>query len=297
MSWILIAILAYFLNSVVLITDKFLVSKEVSSPVTYAFYVGVLSVFVVCFIPFTNFFIPSGRILVTSLLSGVAFLFALVFFFTALFKDETSRVITVVFGSLIPIFALLLSAVFLQEALSFQQLFAFVLLVSGSVLICCNKGRLHIKTKNLSFAFLSAFLFSVSHILIKIVYLEQPFLNSFIWSRIGSFMAAFLLLIPIANRKKIFSTGRRRDKTNFLLVGNKVLAGLYFVLLNWSISQGSVSMINALQGIQYVFVFVIVFLFSRAFPNILKEELDKMIIWQKISAIFLISLGLIVLSI
>jgi len=55
------------------------------------------------------------------------------------------------------------------------------------------------------------------------------------------------------------------------------------------------AIVNALKGIQYVFLFLLTILFSYYLPSYLKETLSKKALVQKISAIFLISLGLVIL--
>ncbi|MFH1030116.1 MAG: DMT family transporter [bacterium] len=297
MSWILIAIFAYFLNAVVFVADKFLVSKKVSSAAVYSFYVGALSIFVLAFIPF-GFFIPPLKILLTALLSGVVFLFALYFFFIALLENEASRVAAII-GGLSPIFLLVLSAIFMKEFLQSRELLAFLLLLAGSLLICFGEKGLQVKVKKIGCAVFAAFLFAISFFLTKLVYSQQPFWNGFIWSRLGSFFAAFLLLIPRKNRSDVFrakSSGKQK-KAGLMLVANKALAGIHFVFLNWALSKGSAVLVNALQGIQYAFVFLITLIFSIFFPKILREDIDKVAVWKKICAILLIIAGIVVLNV
>jgi len=72
----------------------------------------------------------------------------------------------------------------------------------------------------------------------------------------------------------------------------RLLAAAAFIMLNWAISLGNVAMVNALQGIQYLFLFLIILLLSTKFPQILKERLGSGVMIQKIIGIMLISIGL-----
>lgn len=294
MSWLSIAIIAYLINAVVSVTDKFLVSKEMPNAAVYTFYVGILSFFAICFAPM-GFSIPPINILIFCLVSGGVFLFALYFFFIALNNNEASRVIPII-GGLTPVFILLFSALYLKEALNIQQAIAFILLFLGSIIISLESGKLKVTVDRSIAIFLAALLFAVSFVSMKLIYMKEPFWNGFIWSRMGSFLAAFAVLLFPQNRRAIFERGRKRKKSNLLLVWNKALAGLHFVFLNRAISKGSVTLVNAVQGIQYAFVFLIMLALSFIFPSILNEELSKQIIVQKLSAILLIGLGLAMLS-
>ena len=54
--------------------------------------------------------------------------------------------------------------------------------------------------------------------------------------------------------------------------------------------------LNALQGVQYIFLFLIIIFLAKKFPKISEEKLTKKIILQKVISIILIGLGLAILS-
>jgi hypothetical protein len=77
------------------------------------------------------------------------------------------------------------------------------------------------------------------------------------------------------------------------------MGALANILQNWAIALSPlvyVSLINALQGIQYAFLLIFTVFISLKFPKILKEEIKSQILIQKIFAIFLIIIGLAILS-
>lgn len=301
MTWLIVAIIAYFLYAVSSLIDKYILSESVPKPVVYSFYVGVLGIFALVFAPFgliwpgfTHFFI--------SLFVGGLYLFALLAFFSSLKKGEASRIMPIV-GGFAPIFVFLLSYFFLEERFGQAKIIAFLLLVSGGVLISFERNRklgpekLRFSLKGFISAIFAAFLFAIFYTSLKFVYLNQPFLSGFIWTRIGSFFAAFLLLIPFKNRRAIFDNAAvLKIKTGALIVFNKAIAGFASILLNLAVFLGSVTLINALSGIQYVFVLALVILISKTFPRALEEKTNAAIILQKIFSVSLIGTGLIILG-
>lgn len=294
MNWLILATVAYFLNALVSVNDKILVSKKIPDPFVYCFFEGLLSVTVLVFAPF-GFFLPSWPILGVALLSGVIFLFALASLFAALYRDEASRVVTVI-GGLTPILIFLFAFLFLGEKLVSRQISAFIFLIIGGVLVSLTREKTGYKIKGLKLAILAAFLFAVSSVLTKFVFLHQPFFNGFIWFRLGSFLATFLFLVPASLRKKIFKMSKEtKEGISLFFVGNKALAGLSFILLNAAVFKGSVTLVNGLGGCQYVFLFILALLFSQKFPQLLKEKISPGILIQKILAIFLIAVGLLIL--
>lgn len=294
MSWIILAILAYFLNAIVSVVDKILVSKKIPDPIVYSFYVGILSITALLLAPF-GFCLPPPNIIIVALLSGIIFLFALVFLFKALFKGEASRVFTVV-GAATPVFLLLFSFLFLGERLRPWQIISFLFLLIGGVLIGLDRKKLLPKITIFRLPIVSALLFAISFTLTKFVFLSQPFFTGFIWTRLGSFLAALLFLIPKGIRKRILKINKKtREKISFIFLGNKTLAGISFILLNGAIFKGSATLVNGLQGIQYGFIFILTLLISQKLPKFLKEKISSNIIIQKILAIFLIIVGLLIL--
>jgi hypothetical protein len=63
-------------------------------------------------------------------------------------------------------------------------------------------------------------------------------------------------------------------------------------MLNWAISLGNVALINSLQGVQYVFLILIVFFLSTRYPKYLHEELGGGVLVQKVIGVSLVCTGL-----
>ncbi len=296
MPWFLFAISGYFLNAVVGVIDKFLLGQRpTTKPPVYTFYIGILSIFAFILAPFGLDW-PGLSQFAMALLAGGLFLLSLLYLFETLDLDEASRVLPAI-GGLTPILVLFLSFLFLDERLSLLQVLAFSLLVLGSVLITLKLGgKKRNLVKTVKFIALAILFGALSLVLIKYVYIQQGFINGFIWSRLGSFLVALLFLIWPKLRQSIFEAGRQaKSGLSLLLVSNKTLAGGASLLINLAISLGSVSLVNAMQGVQYVFLLILAVILSKKFPQILEEKISGKILLQKISAILIIGLGLVIL--
>lgn len=303
MNWLFIAISAHFLSTIVFAVDKFLLSKTVLRPAATAFYVGLLSaVASLILIPFGFYWLPFWQIVI-SFTAGTAFIFAILCFYRLLQTDEVSIIAPIV-GGAIPIFTLILTYSFLGERLEINQLFAFCLLVLGGVImILPRKDKSGLK-KNKAFLFnrlliaiLTAFLFALSLVLTKFIFTYQPFINGFIWIRLGGILGVCLLFLIPAARRDIFKTSKLiKFKIGSLFVSNKALSAFAFILLNYAIYLGSVTLVNALQGVQYFFLLIIVLFLSKKFPQIIKERISRKVIFQKTIAILFIAFGLGVLA-
>jgi len=74
-------------------------------------------------------------------------------------------------------------------------------------------------------------------------------------------------------------------------ISDRLLSILAGFLMYLAVFLGSVTLVNSLKGLQYVFVLILALLFFRKIPD-LREEFSEKIIIQKIIAIILIGLGL-----
>lgn len=292
MNWLAIVLAGHFLNALAFLMDKFLLSsKRIPSPFVYAFFIGALGILALVLIPF-GFSVPSQTEIARALVAGATFILALVFFFAGLKENEASRVIPLT-GALVPAFTFVLAYFTLGERLGQTEILAFVALVAGGVLITLER---HGKGsgKGYAYAVIAALVFAISFVITKQVFIEQNFVSGFVWSRIGGcIMALSFLLIPSA-RYGIFHQPKQKGTgaTMALFLVGQVSGALGFTLVNYAISLASVSLVNAMQGVQYAFVLVMIGLLSRKFPKILSEKLSGGVLVQKITAVVLISVGI-----
>ncbi len=299
--WLIAAVSTYIILAVVQLVDKYLLVGSIPNPKVYAFYVGTLGILVLVLAPFVGFYFPEISTIILSLLAGAVFIYALFWLYKGLQLFEASRIIPAI-GGLVPLFTfgLVYLLSFGKETLTLGGGIAFILLVSGSILIVLRKEKL-VNLKSLKISLIAAFLLSLSFVLVKYVYLALPFWTGFLWKSIGGFLMAicFFIFAPEV-KKEIF---KKRElfpkKTAIIFLVNQAAGGGAAILQNWAIALAPlayIAFINALQGVQYVFLFIFALLFSFKFPQILKEEVSKEVIFQKIIAILLIGGGLVFLA-
>ncbi len=296
MTWFFLALTAYFLGAVVGLLDKFLLKQRATTqPVVYSFYIGILSGFSLVLAPLGLTW-PGPNFVLAALLAGVILFFGIWAYFKALDINETSRVFTLS-GGFTPVLVLILAAIFLGERLAPTQIFSFFLLVLGGVLIYWKVGRMRkIPVSGSRFIILSVIASAVYLILLKHLYSLGGFIDGFVWTRLGIFLGALILLISATNRRLILSGGRQsKDTFSLLLAGDKLLDGAAAVLANLAIASSSVTLVNAMQGTQYAFLLILIFIFSKRYPFIFEEKMSRPIIIQKILDVFLIAAGLFIL--
>lgn len=290
MTWLIIVILAHLFYALVFIIDKYVLSRSLPHPIVYAFYVGVLSIFVWVLFPF-GFYLPSGREIILILLAGIVQVAGWIYFYKALNTGEISRIIPFV-GAFMGIFTLVLGVSLIGEKLSGQQILAVVLLILGGLIISIKKGAFG---KAFIQALAGALLFAIFWVITKYIFSYTSFISGLIWLRTGVAVVALALLVSKKNRQLIFrKTEKLQPGTIRYFLSARVLGVVAALAMYLAVFWGSVILVNSLQGVQYILVLVLALILFKKFPK-LREQFSREIIIQKIIAIILIGLGLFIL--
>lgn len=307
MIWIGAALLGYFFLAFSQLLDKFLLTKgRIPEPATYAFYVSLFSAFSFAFSVFGLKILPAPQ-MILFFVAGLIFTYSLLMFYYAVRDYDVARVAPLqgLFTTLTVIaFSFLLPEFFSETHFHWTLLWALGLFIVGGLLISYDLPFK--KTDHLPVSvILSGFLMGVYLLLLKVGYAQADFVNGLVWSRAGAFLGAFsLLLFPIF-RHQIFYHQKKKaavvnKKKNFVTLGlfifNKTTAGVASLLIIYAISLGSTSFIQALNGMQYVFLFLLIIPFQKFFPKIFTERLSWSDWAQKIAALVLIVFGFYFLS-
>ena len=294
--WIPLAIGAYLLFALNGVADKFLLTSAVKKPVVYAFFIGITGPLTLVMAPFGLKMLSLNNLLI-ALIGGACFPIALYFNYSAIQKTSISRVLPIL-GGFVPIYTLALAYFILGERLNSYQLVALIFLVIGAIFISFRKEQGHWHSKALGNAMVAAMFFALSFTLEKYIFeVSDSFVTGLVWTRIGFFLASISFLIPRANRRAIFNAPKDVSNPNKLLYyGARLSGGAAGLMQNYAIRLGSVTLINALQGTQYLFLLALTSLLSLKFPKILHEKVTTQTITQKIIAIVIISFGLVFLA-
>jgi len=288
MLWIYLALGAYALNAIAFIIDKHLLSAPILHPISYAFWIAILSFAAIVVLPFGVYWVDYYYFLI-SFASGAAFFFALIFLYQAVKKTDVSVASTKV-GVLGVIFTYIFSVLILKDYFSGSAVIAIGLMVAGTLFL----GKT--SSKNIwRDAIISGAAFGISTVLLKLAFNHSTFLNGFLWTRMGLVGMAVLTLIHPYVRKEVFSSYKKSPHSSrFIFIVNKIIASMGFALLYVAIKLGNVSVVNALLSVQFVFIFLLALVLGDKIPGV-SENKKGIIIVQKLAGIVLIGVGLLML--
>ncbi|OGG60119.1 hypothetical protein A2765_00950 [Candidatus Kaiserbacteria bacterium RIFCSPHIGHO2_01_FULL_56_24] len=293
-SWVLLAIIAQLFLAVVTFVDRYVLThgRGIGKPIAYTFYVSLLSGFVIVLVPFGVISMPNLLVLEFSLLATATFILSLYFLYTALKEGHASDVMPVV-AAVSAITSFVLASQWLSEHLPPYFLAAAILFVIGTFLI----SRLRLTRRQIVLVIGAGFFFGCSAFLTKIIFEHTSFIDGFFWSRMANVVgAAALFAVPAVRSQIMHGTRQSSHGTKWLVIGNKTLAGIASVLTLFAISSGSVSVVNAMSGLQFAFLLMLAFLFASRFP-LLRGEIGHEGMTHKLWGIGIIVLGMALLYI
>jgi drug/metabolite transporter (DMT)-like permease len=300
MSYVLIATIGYILNATAILTDKVNVDVNIKSPAAYTFWIGLAGFATIILIPF-GFNIPSPVALLYAFLSGATFMVALLFFYKSLHFDESSRVAPIV-ASVNAIFTLLAGALIFAQFLSRQQNLASAVMIVGLIIIATvhwsrHKNELH----HLLFMIGAGCFFSLSSLFLKEVFFYTPFINGLIWSKIFSTVTVATFLLSPKIRAEVFASKVAKhhfvNKTSRLILVGQICGAIGGLLISYAIYLANPAIINAMQGVQYLFILLVVIALSLLKVSVgLDEQNSKKALIQKLIGAFFVALGLSLLA-
>lgn len=300
MNWFFIAILGYFLLGMVFILDKLILTKSVAKPVVYTFYSTIFMFAALGAWPFGVEWLKTAEHTMIAILSGLAFGFAMWAMFVAVKKAEASHVNPFI-GGIVTIATYGLSSLFLKEELNQTQTMGIAILLFASFLLSFEKTRGRKSLFNIGFLWgiAAGILFAVSHISAKYVYDLYPFLTGFVWTKsTAGFVGLFCLLFPsvrktfrhVENKKREPKKFAKRHAAGIVLV-NKIMSVVAIIFIQYAIANGSVTLVNALSGLQYAFMFLLIYILTKTAPNVFKEYFTKAELLTQSMALLLVLIG------
>ncbi|MFA6094463.1 MAG: hypothetical protein WC757_01070 [Candidatus Paceibacterota bacterium] len=299
------ASVGYAALAFVSILDKSILTTNFKHPAVYAFYTTIFSAITVVLLPFFGF--PHNIDLLWSLGSGISFGLGVWAMYIAFRHGEASH-LTPLVGAVVAVATAILSYFVLNTSFSPHEKIGLTLLIGASFFLSYEKSN---REKGLYLGFLwaiiSGLLFAFSHISAKHIYTLYPFINGLIWTKSSIGIVGIAIILIPRFRKQIFNKKvaipeqsqqqpvekQKGSITKFATT--KTLGIVSTLCIQYAIAIGSVAIVNALAGLQYVLVFIFIFLLTKMRPKIFSEDFTRKEFIMQTLAIVLIVTGLLFL--
>jgi drug/metabolite transporter (DMT)-like permease len=308
MGWILLATFGQFLNAVVAIMDKYIVTDERALPraSVYAFYSCLLTGFWIIiyffglipslaelgFPQFSNVQRPSIQVVGMSFLAGYTLFIALVSMYDALKRAEAVNVMPVI-GAIAAITSLGLNYLILDRTLSPNFIMGIMVLALGTLIVAQTLPHRDTVLQVTH----SGLFFALHYITMKGLFEETSFDDGFFWSRIGLVLVVLsLLLVPSFLDKVKTQTKITSRHTGMLVLIAKGLAGIAAFLMLKATDLGSVAVVQALDGLKFVFILLITVFLGALLPNAAAvHETRPQVVVRQVLYVAVIMMGYLIL--
>ncbi|MFH1588528.1 MAG: EamA family transporter [Candidatus Diapherotrites archaeon] len=293
MEWLFFSVLAVAFWALSNVLDKHVISTHTKNPLIHLFITLILgvifSLIVFILVPIE---VPSSYFLL------IFFFFALIqttanyLFFKSILIDEVSRVIPILL--LAPVFVAVMAAVFFNEILTANQYTGIALILIGAFLISLKKTVKMELSKGVILMGFATLLYAITSILSEYFLNYMNYWTVFFWEK--NLLLLPLILVFTLKGKAILKTVKELFKPVLLASSSESIAqaaDLFFII---ALSFGSVSIVSGTTNLQPVFVLIFAVILSIWKPQIIKEEITKTTLIQKIIAIILMITGTILIS-
>lgn len=303
---ILAAVSGYFILAVDTILDKFLVANARVKPAVVVFYGALTLLPILAAVPLGWVAMIATRLdLLVAIISGVSFVLGWWAMYQGFEYHEASHLGPLI-GAATPFFVIIISAMFLPEALTRLQYIAVALLIIGSLVISYEVTR---RGRGWPIGMLwgvaAGCLYAISSLTAKYIFSRYGFWSGLVWSKgTAGITAVFLLAHPDVLRnirdsiKKFFLRSRpaadqRRVSFDIIIFGTNRMLGLVGTgLVQFALFLGSPTIVNGLAGVQYALLILMVMALSWLFPRLFKEDYTRGEIIQEAMAVMIIAAGL-----
>lgn len=220
--------------------------------------------------------------------NGAIYILAALPYFYAIQKDDVSNIIPLF--QLTPVFSYFLEWIILGSRMETHQIIAGVVIMISAIFISVDishKTQSRLRLRTLLLIALSSLLYAVNALFFKVFALETPFWTTSFYEYVGFALVAFVLFVFVQPYRKEFMRVIRDNKSHVLAL-NGVNEGINIVgkvTFNAISLLMPVTLVWILGGFQPVFGFVYGFLLTKLFPRLIKENIERRVVIQKLIAI------------
>ena len=298
MNWFFIALGAPFLWALTNIFDQYLVAKYSTGTrgsgglVLFSSLIGIFIALGVFLFGFSVLDISLLDKFLLLLIGGIKIAWIILYLFTLEIEDISS---VVPWFMTIPIFGYILGYLFLGETLSITQQLGSLVTLLGVFLISIDfsKGKKQVKWRPALYMLSACLLVSISGIIFKYVTAGGDFWVSSFWEYLGLGVVGVVIYIFVPKYRDEFMQMNRAGGVKIFTLNtvSEVFATVGDFLTNFALLLAPVAMVYLVGSFQPAIVLFLTLLTTKFFPSIVKENLERNILFPKILAIVIITIG------
>lgn len=294
MNWIIPALLAPTVYTVVTFVDKYIVSKEVKDYRGMPIY-GTIMGFIVgtAFWIITGFPTLSSRDALIVITTGMVTIWSAALYFEAVSLDDASK-LTLLF-QMSPVFTLIMAVLFLGEHVSFAQLLGFILILVASIWVSLKKGVRELKLSRTFWLILIVdFMWAIAAILIKFAIDANSFVKILSFESWGLGIGGTILYLFFPTIRNAFNESVRNVRKIALVVmfANEGVFVIAKSITFFAYSIGPAALVSVVGSTSVFFGILYGLLLTLFVPKLIKENITREELSKKLVAALILFAGL-----
>lgn len=296
MTWLVYALLAPLVFTVVNFIDKLILEKHIRNPLMMSPFVSVMALIngTVLWV-LTGFPVLSLHDTVIVMLTGMLTAVGALLYYRALSTEETSKVIVLI--QMQPVMVLTLAFLLLGETITVVQLAGFVLILGAVLALSVRKGMGGIPLSTLVPLVLVNFLWSLSVVLFKFVAEAGDFTRLLSYESWGLALGGLLIYLFVPPVRRAFHSGIPAvpRRTLGVIAVNETIFVVAKLMTLAAVALGPTALVSVLGGTQVFFGIIAGWILTILAPAIYKENISQRELIRKgiIALVLFAGIGLI----
>jgi len=289
MEWFILIIAGVLIWSFKNVIDKIYLSKIDVNPSVLT---SIMLFFNFCYISVFPLFFPVNmdlNVIWPALVVGFVSFLGFLGYTHTIDKDEVSRSFAIT--QISPLFVIIFEIVLLAEVLKITNYIGIILLVIAALILSVKDFRGFKLSPAAKIAFVTSIVFACYSTGVRYL---TPFLNSWtilFWTSLTAMLSSLVFFVKKKNRENLkgfFSIGKKKIGIYIFSVSFSVFGRLMYIM---AIGLVAASLVAGVATLQPLFVLILTVIVSLLFPKILKEDISKGGLVNKLAGIILIIIG------
>lgn len=287
MNWLFFALLAPAIDTVILYIDRYVIEREVTDYRGLTIFGAITgSIAGTAYWVMTGFPILGLQDALIIIFTGMMSIWGLALYYKAVSQEETSRIIN--FFKATPVFVLILSFLFLKEAITFKQLIGFFLILTSVIGVSLKSDKKKqtggFFSTGLGLILLVDVMWAVSAVLIKFAIDLSSFAKILSYESWGVALGGLVLYVFFPQIRISFHTTVKsvRKIALVIMIINECLYLLSRAVTFYAYSLGPVALVSVIGGIQVFYGIFVGTILTKSAPKIVHEDISMKTIQKKL---------------
>ena len=277
MSWLVYALLAPLIFTVVNFVDKLILEKHVHNPSSMPPYLAVMAFLSGCVLfVVTGFPVPPFQDVAIVMFTGILVAVGAMLYYRALSIEETSKIIVLI--QIQPVMVLILSFLLLHETITAMQFVGFILILAAAIALSAKRGMGGIQfSKILWMLLIVNFVWSLSVVMFKFVAGGDHFEQFLPYESWGFALGGLLIFLFVRSVRDAFHESLRTIPRQALAIiaVNETIFLVAKLLTLAAVALGPTALVSVLGGTQVFFGIVAGWVLTVLVPSVYSEDIAR----------------------